>query len=144
MPRRSRSQVGNAVILLFDLSLSISFFRCDVHLHLHVQKICIALLKSDWCHFSGIGVESEAESVKQACIWDAPITYELQVCEARLFCFSLIGIQVELMLTLQRLLEHFVAAALSLTHNRALDGVSSSLALSTNKNKTKWVLKKFV
>jgi hypothetical protein len=54
------------------------------------------------------GKNVEDEFIKQKCIWQEPITYELQV---------------ELLLTIQRLSEHFAAAAFSIHQNRAFDAV---------------------
>ncbi len=58
-----------------------------------------------------VDTEPGAESVKKAtllpCIWDADISYELQV---------------ELLMVLQRIIEHFTAAVLSLQATKALDG----------------------
>lgn len=45
---------------------------------------------------------------EQPCIWDQPISYELQV---------------ELLLTIQRLIEHFAAAAMSIQQSRPSDAV---------------------
>ena len=55
-----------------------------------------------------VGVEFEKMIVESACIWDEPVTYELQV---------------ELLLTLQRITEHFAAASLSISQSRPLDAV---------------------
>lgn len=55
-----------------------------------------------------IGKAFEKEVVNSDCIWDEPITYELQV---------------ELMLTLQRLSENFAAAAMSIQQSRPFDAV---------------------
>lgn len=57
---------------------------------------------------ASIGVEFEKMIVAAACIWDEPITYELQV---------------ELLLTLQRITEHFTAACLSIQQSRPFDAV---------------------
>eukprot|EP01033_Poteriospumella_lacustris_P010457 gene10460-7435_t len=53
-----------------------------------------------------VGKEYEEEIVNLDCIWDEPITYELQV---------------ELMLCLQRVTEHFAAAVLSIQQSRSFD-----------------------
>ena len=55
------------------------------------------------------GKRIENEFVEQPCIWDQAITYELQV---------------ELMLTLQRLSEHFAAALFSVQQSRPVDAVA--------------------
>ena len=57
---------------------------------------------------TSIGVEFEKMIVAAACVWDEPITYELQV---------------ELLLTLQRITEHFSAACLSIQQSRPFDAV---------------------
>lgn len=54
------------------------------------------------------GKTIESAALQQPCMWDAPITYELQV---------------ELLLTLQRLAEQFTAAAGSIQQSRPFDGV---------------------
>jgi hypothetical protein len=54
------------------------------------------------------GKDAEKAVTELECIWDAPITYELQV---------------ELLITLQRLIEHFSAAAMSIQQSRPFDGV---------------------
>lgn len=54
------------------------------------------------------GAAAEKMLCGQACIWDSDITYELQV---------------EMLLVLQRLTEHFAAAVLSLQASRPLDAV---------------------
>jgi hypothetical protein len=55
-----------------------------------------------------VGSEVENEILRMDCIWDGPITYELQV---------------ELMIALQRICEHFVAAAMSIQQSRPFDAV---------------------
>jgi hypothetical protein len=55
-----------------------------------------------------VGKSNEAALCEEWCIWDADMSYELQV---------------ELLLCLQRLAEHFMAAAFSLQQSRAFDGV---------------------
>jgi thiol-disulfide isomerase/thioredoxin len=55
-----------------------------------------------------IGKEYEDEIVNLDCIWDEPVTYELQV---------------ELLLSLQRVTEHFAAAVLSIQQSRPFDAV---------------------
>lgn len=54
------------------------------------------------------GAAAEQLSIAEACIWDTPMTFALQI---------------ELMLTLHRLLEHFVASVSSISASRALDAV---------------------
>ncbi|MGB1599792.1 MAG: RING finger protein, partial [Promethearchaeia archaeon] len=54
------------------------------------------------------GLEKETMICSQSCIWDAEITYELQV---------------EMMLVLQRLMEHFASAVLSMQASRPLDAL---------------------
>jgi hypothetical protein len=54
------------------------------------------------------GKRCQAEATQEPCMWNAPITYELQV---------------EMMLCLQRITEHFAAAALSIQQSRSFDGV---------------------
>jgi hypothetical protein len=54
------------------------------------------------------GEASEREAVDGACIWDETITYELQV---------------EILLTIQRLAENFAAAAMSIQQSRPFDAV---------------------
>jgi hypothetical protein len=56
----------------------------------------------------GVGLASQTACLESACIWDEPITYALQV---------------ELLLTLQRLMEHFSAATMSISQSRSFDGV---------------------
>lgn len=58
----------------------------------------------DWT----VGTKALEEACAEACIWDAAITYELQV---------------EVLLALHRLMEHFVAAAMSITATRTMDAV---------------------
>ena len=55
-----------------------------------------------------VGKIAEEQATQQACIWDEPITRELQV---------------ELMEILQRITEHFAAAALSIQLSRPFDAV---------------------
>ena len=55
-----------------------------------------------------VGAAAERDAVGARCIWDAEITYELQV---------------EVLLLLRRLAEHFAAAAMSVTQSRAFDAV---------------------
>lgn len=55
-----------------------------------------------------VGEEAELEATTASCYWDAPINYELQV---------------EIVLTLNRLLESFAASAMSIQHSRSFDAV---------------------
>lgn len=55
-----------------------------------------------------VGKDAEIAVTEMDCIWDAPITYELQV---------------ELLMTLRLLIEHFAAAAMSIQQSRPFDGV---------------------
>jgi hypothetical protein len=55
-----------------------------------------------------VGKDFEKEVTESPCIWDEPITYELQV---------------ELLLTIQRLAENFAAAAMSIQQSRPFDAV---------------------
>ena len=57
---------------------------------------------------TSIGEEHVKNGLEAPCIWDAPISYALQV---------------ELMLTLTRLMEHFGAATMSMHQSRSFDGV---------------------
>lgn len=57
--------------------------------------------------FAG-GKVNEEEFIKQECIWNEPITYELQL---------------ELLLTIQRLVEQFASAFFSIHQNRSFDAV---------------------
>ncbi|KAH9261268.1 hypothetical protein BASA81_000972 [Batrachochytrium salamandrivorans] len=54
------------------------------------------------------GTQFEQEMLKETCMWDQDIKYELQV---------------ELLLVLQRLVEHFVASVFSIQQDRPFDGV---------------------
>jgi len=54
------------------------------------------------------GLANEQEFVNEPCIWDQPITYELQV---------------ELLLELQRITEHFGASVFSIQQDRSFDSV---------------------
>lgn len=55
------------------------------------------------------GTQFEQEMLKETCMWDQDIKYELQV---------------ELLLVLQRVVEHFVASVFSIQQDRPFDGVS--------------------
>jgi len=55
-----------------------------------------------------VGVEKQMEIIKSDCIWDEDIEYELQV---------------ELSITLQRIMEHFAASVLSIQQSRPFDAV---------------------
>ena len=55
-----------------------------------------------------VGLLAQRAVTSSECIWDAPITYELQV---------------DIMHTLHRLIEHFSAAALSIQQSRSFDAV---------------------
>lgn len=59
---------------------------------------------TDWF----IGAEEEARLSRASCIWDEPVEY---------------AEQVEVLLTLRRIVEHFAAAVLSTQQDRALDAV---------------------
>jgi len=55
-----------------------------------------------------VGKLVEASMLEEYCLWDEPITYELQV---------------ELLITLQRIAEHFASAAMSIQQSRPFDSV---------------------
>jgi hypothetical protein len=55
-----------------------------------------------------VGKMAEQQVTELDCIWDEPITYELQV---------------ELLLCLHRIIEHFAAAAMSIQQSRPFDAV---------------------
>lgn len=78
----------------------------------HVKKEVQCFGDAEMPNFADGKVE-EAAYIGQSCIWDEEITYELQV---------------ELLLTLQRLTEHFVAAFFSIQQSRSFDSVGIIVA----------------
>ena len=60
------------------------------------------------CYNKEEGLRAAEAMTDEPCVWDQDINYELQV---------------ELLLTLRRLLEQFMAAALSIHHSRSFDAV---------------------
>ena len=57
---------------------------------------------------TSVGTAEQEKELDAPCIWDQPITYELQI---------------ELLLTLQRITEHFAASSMSIQQSRSFDGV---------------------
>ena len=80
--------------------------------------------ESDLPDFS-IGEKVMNDLHHEPCIWDQPIERDLQV-RYRCCCLSDCSdsvFQVEMLLTLQRLMEHFAAAAFSIQQTRSFDAV---------------------